>query len=108
MKICVPPVSRDGELVVRGPRATPSWDGRVCRLTLRKVRATDAGVYTCVAANDAGETRCSAQLLVLDKGDPSDADRRPPVFVRGIPRHTDAAEGKSLELQVELRGGCSQ
>ncbi|KAK3921260.1 Muscle M-line assembly protein unc-89, partial [Frankliniella fusca] len=97
---------KDGDLVVRGARAEPSWDGRVSRLTLRGLRAADAGVYTCVASNEAGETRCSAQLLVLDKADPSDADRRPPVFVRGIPRHTDAPEGKALELQVQLRGSA--
>ncbi|KAE8748296.1 hypothetical protein FOCC_FOCC004932, partial [Frankliniella occidentalis] len=97
---------KDGDLVLRGSRATPSWDGRVSRLTLRELRAADAGVYICVASNEAGETRCSAQLLVLDQGDPSDADRRPPVFVKGIPRHTDAHEGKALELQVELRGSA--
>lgn len=90
--------------MVRGPRATPSWDGRVYRLALTGLRAADAGVYTCVASNEAGETRCSARLLVLDRGDPSDADRRPPVFVRGIPRHTDAREGRALELQVQLKG----
>ena len=64
----------------------------------------DAGMYTCVAENDEGKTRCSARLLVLDKDDPSDEDRQPPVFLQGLPPQTVASDGEGFELQVRVQG----
>nr|CAD7441063.1 unnamed protein product [Timema bartmani] len=95
---------RNEELVVRGARVTPTWDGRVARLELDNLQQEDAGVYTCVAENELGRTRCSAELRVLDTLDPSDEDRRPPEFVQGLPETTVVLEGHSVELQVWLRG----
>ncbi|CAG2058615.1 unnamed protein product, partial [Timema podura] len=95
---------RNEELVVRGARVTPTWDGRVARLELDNLQQEDAGVYTCVAENELGRTRCSAELRVLDTLDPSDEDRRPPEFVQGLPETTAVLEGHSVELQVWLRG----
>nr|CAD7413048.1 unnamed protein product [Timema poppensis] len=95
---------RNEELVVRGTRVTPTWDGHVARLELDNLQHEDAGVYTCVAENELGRTRCSAELRVLDTLDPSDEDRRPPEFIQGLPETTAVLEGHSVELQVWLRG----
>lgn len=92
---------------MRTERVTPLWDGRTARLKLKDLEKEDAGVYTCVAENELGRTRCSAELVVLDVTDPSDADLRPPVFVSGLPELTPATEGQPFELQVKLLGKSS-
>lgn len=38
-------------------------------LWIRDCRTNDAGLYTCVAANELGEARCSAVLAVMDLGE---------------------------------------
>ncbi|XP_069686561.1 titin homolog isoform X2 [Periplaneta americana] len=95
---------RNGEMVVRSSRATPTWDGRTARLELEDLEADDAGMYTCVAHNEAGTSRCSARVQVLAQDDPSDEDRQPPVFLQGLPPETMATDGDVLELQVRLQG----
>ncbi|PSN51429.1 hypothetical protein C0J52_05457 [Blattella germanica] len=94
---------RNGELVVRSSRITPTWDGRTARLEFEELELEDAGMYTCVAENEVGKTRCSARLVVLEKDDPSDEDRQPPVFLQGLPEETVAMDGEALELQVRLQ-----
>ena len=37
------------------------------KLVIRDVKPTDAGVYVCIAENDAGSARCSAALRVASK-----------------------------------------
>jgi hypothetical protein len=98
---------RNGELVVRSSRVTPTWDGRTARLELDNLELEDAGMYTCVAENEMGRTRCSARLVVLDKDDPSQEDRQPPVFLKGLPPEAVASDGDVLELQVRLQGEFS-
>lgn len=44
--------------------AQDSWG-----LWIRDCRTNDAGLYTCVAANELGETSCSAVLAVMDLGE---------------------------------------
>jgi hypothetical protein len=68
----------------------------------------DAGMYTCVAENEMGKTRCSARLIVLDKDDPSEEDRQPPVFLQNLPPEVAAVDGDMLELQVRLQGECDE
>lgn len=38
-------------------------------LWIRDCHTTDAGLYTCVAANELGEASCSALLAVMDLGE---------------------------------------
>lgn len=38
-------------------------------LWIRDCRTNDAGLYTCVAANELGEASCSAVLAVMDLGE---------------------------------------
>jgi hypothetical protein len=44
---------------------------------------------------------------VLEKDDPSQEDRRPPVFLQELPAEVVATDGDVLDLQVRLEGGCS-
>jgi hypothetical protein len=93
--------------VVRSSRVIPTWDGRTARLEIENLELEDAGLYTCVAENEVGRTRCSARLVVLEKDDPSQEDRRPPVFLQELPAEVVATDGDMLDLQVRLEGGCS-
>jgi len=93
--------------VVRSSRVIPTWDGRTARLEIENLELEDAGLYTCVAENEVGRTRCSARLMVLEKGDPSQEDRRPPVFLQELPAEMVATDGDMLDLQVRLEGGCT-
>lgn len=90
--------------MVRSSRVTPTWDGRTARLEIENLEMEDSGMYTCVAENEVGKTRCSARLVVLEKDDPSQEDRQPPVFLQGLPPGTVASDGDVLELQVRLQG----
>lgn len=92
---------------MRSARVTPTWDGHTARLDIENLELEDAGMYTCVAENETGKTRCSARLVVLDKDDPSQEDKQPPVFLQGLPAGTMATEGEVLELQVRLQGEFS-
>jgi len=37
------------------------------KLMIRDIKPSDAGVYVCIAENDAGSTRCSAALRVTSE-----------------------------------------
>jgi len=93
--------------VVRSSRVIPTWDGRTARLEIENLELEDAGLYTCVAENEVGRTRCSARLVVLEKDDPSQEDTRPPVFLHELPAEVVATDGDVLDLQVRLEGGCT-
>lgn len=43
-------------------------------LWIRDCKQSDAGLYTCIATNELGETRSSAVLAVLDLGEGNSAD----------------------------------
>lgn len=89
---------------MRSSRVTPTWDGRTARLEIDNLELEDAGMYTCLAENEMGRTRCSARLVVLDENDPSQEDRQPPVFLQNLPPETVAVDGDVLELHVRLQG----
>ena len=93
--------------MVRSSRVIPTWDGRTARLEIENLELEDAGLYTCVAENEVGRTRCSARLVVLEKDDPSQEDTRPPVFLHELPAEVVATDGDVLDLQVRLEGGCT-
>lgn len=55
---------QDGNEIVSGPKCQSSFSENVCTLNLSLLEASDAGTYTCVAANVAGSEECSAVLTV--------------------------------------------
>jgi hypothetical protein len=61
-------------------------------------------MYTCVAENEMGKTRCSARLVVLEENDPSQEDKQAPVFLQNLPPEAVTMDGDMLELQVRLQG----
>lgn len=97
-------VQRNGKLVELSDRVSRRWDGKKEKLELTDVIVDDAGIYTCVAENEVGTTRCSAELLVIDTTDSCGADLSPPVFLEGLKDTICATEGYPLELEVRLQG----
>jgi len=55
---------QDGNEIVSGEKYEISFLDNVCALKLNALDVTDAGPYTCVAANVAGSDECSAFLTV--------------------------------------------
>lgn len=55
---------QDGNEIVSGPKCQWSFSENVCTLNLSLLEPSDAGTYTCVAANVAGSAECSAVLAV--------------------------------------------
>lgn len=74
------------------------------RLLLKNLSGSDCGVYTCVLETDGGKTRCSAELVVLEKDDRNMVDLRPPVFLNGLPPKSVVREGASFQFRVKLEG----
>uniref|UniRef100_A0A8D8WY19 Myosin light chain kinase, smooth muscle n=1 Tax=Cacopsylla melanoneura TaxID=428564 RepID=A0A8D8WY19_9HEMI len=93
---------KNGELLVQSDKITPTWDGKVARLELDDLDISDSGVYTCIAENEIGKTRCSAELSVTP--DTSDAELQPPVFEIGLPNRINIPEGVTHELSVKIAG----
>lgn len=94
---------RNGELVVMSSRVTPTWDGKTARLEVSPVEEDDAGVYCCMAENEAGTSQCSARVVVLATDDPSQEDKQPPVFLREL-EDLSTHEGHGIELHAQLHG----
>ncbi|XP_043207626.1 muscle M-line assembly protein unc-89-like isoform X2 [Amphibalanus amphitrite] len=83
--------SKNSQLLFHGDR---------CTLVINSVRPEDAGTYTVVAINSAGEATSEARLDVA----PEDADEEPPVkpkFVRSF-SNINATEGQPLVLEAEV------
>uniref|UniRef100_A0A8C4YIZ7 Ig-like domain-containing protein n=1 Tax=Gopherus evgoodei TaxID=1825980 RepID=A0A8C4YIZ7_9SAUR len=63
-----PPISvawfQDGNEIVSGDKYEVSFSDNMCGLKLNALDSSDAGPYTCAAANAAGSDECSAFLIV--------------------------------------------
>ncbi|XP_072764137.1 uncharacterized protein [Anoplolepis gracilipes] len=110
------------ECRIRGtPSVTPTWyrnrrplersarikrhfDGTTARIEISKVKASDAGEYTCVATNVLGSTRSSCQVTVLDPRDSSIADKDVPRFLRSLPEESIVMENHCHEFQTAITG----
>lgn len=54
--------SRNGRPLERSARIKRYFDGTTAKIEISKVKAIDAGEYTCVATNVLGSTRSSCQV----------------------------------------------
>lgn len=98
-------------------------------MEISKVKASDAGEYTCVATNVLGSTKNTCQVdhlntlthsvvshftynyscrlfqvIVLDSHDPSTSDKSAPKFLQSLPDESIVMEGHCYELQTRLMG----
>lgn len=55
-------LSRNGRPLERSARIKRHFDGATAKIEISKVKASDAGEYTCVATNVLGSTRNSCQV----------------------------------------------
>lgn len=53
---------RNGRPLERSTRIKRYFDGTTARIEISKVKASDAGEYTCVASNVLGSTRNTCQV----------------------------------------------
>ena len=56
--------TKDGMELDAGKKIEMTRDGDECRLTLRDVKSTDAGEYSCCITGEADSASCSAKLKV--------------------------------------------
>nr|XP_008113416.1 PREDICTED: palladin [Anolis carolinensis] len=67
-------------------------------LIIEPVTARDAGIYTCVATNRAGQNTFSLELIVAAK-----EAHKPPVFLEKL-QNTGVAEGYPVRLECRVSG----
>ncbi|XP_062992089.1 palladin isoform X2 [Elgaria multicarinata webbii] len=67
-------------------------------LIIEPVTARDAGIYTCIATNRAGQNTFSLELIVAAK-----EAHKPPVFVDKL-QNTGVAEGYPVRLECRVSG----
>ncbi|XP_078043308.1 myosin light chain kinase, smooth muscle-like isoform X2 [Augochlora pura] len=95
---------RNGRPLERSSRIKRYFDGNTAKIDISKVKASDAGEYTCVATNVLGSTKNTCQVTVLDPHDPSTCDKDPPTFLQSLAEDSIVMEGHCYELQARLTG----
>ncbi|OAD58520.1 Myosin light chain kinase, smooth muscle [Eufriesea mexicana] len=95
---------RNGRPLERSIRIKRYFDGKTAKVEISKVKASDAGEYTCVATNVLGSTKNTCQVTVLDPYCPSTCDKESPKFLQSLPAESIVMEGHCYELQTRLAG----
>ncbi|KAL0100118.1 hypothetical protein PUN28_019519 [Cardiocondyla obscurior] len=95
---------RNGRPLERSSRIKKYFDGTTARIEISKVKASDAGEYTCIATNILGSTRNSCQVTILDPYDSSIADKNPPQFLQSLPKESIVMENHCYEFQTGVTG----
>ncbi|XP_039306923.1 titin isoform X3 [Solenopsis invicta] len=95
---------RNGRPLERSSRIKGHFDGTTARIEISKVKASDAGEYTCVASNILGSTRSSCQVTVLDLHNSSIADKNAPRFLQSLPKETIVMENYCHEFHIGVTG----
>ncbi|XP_036144946.1 uncharacterized protein LOC105834071 [Monomorium pharaonis] len=95
---------RNGRPLERSARIKKYFDGTTARLEISKVKASDAGEYTCMATNILGSTRSSCQVTVLNLHDSSIADKEAPQFLQLLPKESIVMEKHCHEFQTGITG----
>ncbi|XP_059475294.1 titin homolog [Neocloeon triangulifer] len=90
---------KDGEQLMASDRVSASFDGQTAKLTLDRLRVSDAGSYSCEARSEMGSVNCTACLEITDVPDSFPA----PTFEPSL-QDTQATEGQPAELAVRLNG----
>ncbi|KAI4493465.1 hypothetical protein M0804_001641 [Polistes exclamans] len=95
---------RNGRPLTRSNRIKRHFDGNIAKIEISKVKASDAGEYSCVATNALGSARNTCQVTVLDPNDSSTLDKESPKFLQSLPKESIVMEGNSFELRTRLTG----
>ncbi|XP_032676016.1 uncharacterized protein LOC116846386 isoform X2 [Odontomachus brunneus] len=95
---------RNGRPLERSARIKRYFDGATAKIEISKVKASDAGEYTCVATNVLGSTRNSCQVNVLHSHDSSTADKDAPQFLQPLPEESIVMENHPHEFQTGITG----
>ncbi|KAL6255445.1 hypothetical protein P5V15_013781 [Pogonomyrmex californicus] len=95
---------RNGRPLERSSRIKRYFDGTTARMEISKIKASDAGEYTCIATNILGSTRSTCEVTVLDPYDPSFADKTTPQFLRSLPEESIVMENHCHEFQTGVIG----
>ncbi|XP_025160955.1 titin homolog isoform X2 [Harpegnathos saltator] len=95
---------RNGRPLERSSRIKRYFDGATAKIEISKVKASDAGEYTCVATNVLGSTRNSCQVTVLHHHDSSTADKNAPRFLQPLPEESIVMENHPHEFQTGVTG----
>ncbi|XP_011864762.1 PREDICTED: myosin light chain kinase, smooth muscle-like isoform X3 [Vollenhovia emeryi] len=95
---------RNGRPLERSSRIKRHFDGTTAKIEIPKVKASDAGEYTCVATNILGSIRSSCQVTVLDPHNSSIADKNPPRFRQSLPTESIVMENYCYEFQTGITG----
>ncbi|KAJ8248343.1 hypothetical protein GJAV_G00240990 [Gymnothorax javanicus] len=93
---------------LQAPGDMLAHEGRVCRMLVREngvhsllidpLKQSDAGSYTCIATNRAGQSSFCLELTVVEK-----EVKRVPVFVEKL-QNTGIAEGSPVRLECRVLG----
>ncbi|KAK5640122.1 hypothetical protein RI129_010933 [Pyrocoelia pectoralis] len=99
---------KDNKLLSQSSRIKTSKfeKDKVHRLEIKETEASDAGLYSAVAANPFGTTTCSAQLIVLQLTEQEKAERMEtdkPVFLVQL-KDTELLEDTYLRFMVKVKG----
>jgi len=112
-KIVCPPCSFDVVWIHNGKEIKPSKDFQYhhvdSRYTLKipELFPEDAGVYTCEAFNDYGETFTTCSLYVTCPGKQSNIVD-PATAFKTFPKSISVARGGPVVVQAELGAGCDR
>ncbi|XP_067210466.1 uncharacterized protein [Linepithema humile] len=95
---------RNGQPLERSARIKRYFDGTTAKIEITKVKASDAGEYTCVATNVLGSTRSTCQVTVLNNHNSSMADKSAPRFLQLLPEESIVMENHCHEFQTGVTG----
>ncbi|XP_011705986.1 PREDICTED: titin-like [Wasmannia auropunctata] len=95
---------RNGRALERSSRIKRHFNGITAKIEISKVKASDAGEYSCVATNILGSTKSSCQVTILDRHDMSVADKNAPRFLQSLPKESIVMENYCHEFQAGITG----
>ena len=87
---------RDGERIQPSERLVMESEGRVHTLSIQKAELDDEAEYKCVASNSAGQTFCTAMLLLEE-------EMKGPEFTT-VPEGVEIIEGSAARFEAVVAG----
>lgn len=87
---------KDGELLMKGKKYRPLFDGELCKLMITELTLKDQGKYTCSARNALGSSSTSAELIITPETVmPS---------IKSRMKGTEAVEGEEARFKIRVSG----